>query len=439
MGEVRTQSIAAPAGVTTLSIGRNVSWTLIGNVVYAASQWGMLVVIARLGTPEQVGQFALGLAITAPIILLSNLQLRSVVASDARQDYSLAQYVALRTVLTILALVVIFALLLVSGYHGDTALVILAVAAAKAFESMSDICYGELQFGERMDLFARSLAARGGGSLVVMAALLVITPNLPLAVAGLSLVWLGVLVLFDWPAAVRVARAANRRLSLGAVVESLRVEPEALLRLARLSLPLGIVMMLISLNVNIPRYFLEQLHGEYELGIFAALAYVVVAVTMLTQSLGQALTPRLSRLAAAGDMPALRSLLRSLLGLGALLGVATVSFTWLFGEWFLALVYGAEYAAYLPEFLVLMIGAAANILTTLLGCTITAMRAFRQQMLPIAAVTTATTVASWLLVPRYGILGGTAAVLVGNIVNTALLALVFRSLVQQYASVERNT
>jgi hypothetical protein len=38
------------------SLRLNFSWTIVGNVVYAGTQWGILVLLARLGTPEAVGQ-----------------------------------------------------------------------------------------------------------------------------------------------------------------------------------------------------------------------------------------------------------------------------------------------------------------------------------------------------------------------------------------------
>src|SRR5690606_40180926 len=66
-----------------LSLRVNFSWTLAGNIVYAGCQWAMLVVLARLGRAEMVGQFALGLAITGPVLMCTNLNLRSVPATDA--------------------------------------------------------------------------------------------------------------------------------------------------------------------------------------------------------------------------------------------------------------------------------------------------------------------------------------------------------------------
>lgn len=117
---------------------RNVSWAFAGNLVYAGTQWLILVVLAQLAAPAAVGQFALGMAIAAPAILLANLQLRVVLATDARDEHAWADYLGLRLSGTAVALVVIAAIALI-GYRGDSARVICLVAAAKAVEAVSDL------------------------------------------------------------------------------------------------------------------------------------------------------------------------------------------------------------------------------------------------------------------------------------------------------------
>jgi hypothetical protein len=52
-----------------LSLTRNFSWTLVGTGLYAVCQWGMLVVLAKLCSTTMVGQFALAMAITAPMVV----------------------------------------------------------------------------------------------------------------------------------------------------------------------------------------------------------------------------------------------------------------------------------------------------------------------------------------------------------------------------------
>src|SRR5215203_1463425 len=90
-----------------LTLRRNFSWSFAGNVLYAAAQWGMLAILAKMGSPEMVGQFALGLAVTAPVIMFTNLNLEAVQATDARHQYRFGDYLALRLVGSTLALVVI--------------------------------------------------------------------------------------------------------------------------------------------------------------------------------------------------------------------------------------------------------------------------------------------------------------------------------------------
>ena len=133
--------VNSPVAASTRSLRLNFSWTLVGNVVYAGTQWGILVLLARLGSPEAVGQFSLGLAIAAPIQLFANLQLRDVQATDARVQFQFRDYTGLRILMTIIAACVIFA---IGGvlYHGETALTIAGFALSKGIESLSDVVYG---------------------------------------------------------------------------------------------------------------------------------------------------------------------------------------------------------------------------------------------------------------------------------------------------------
>src|SRR5262249_52560223 len=78
------------------SLRYNRPWAVGGEAVYAASQWLLVVVLAKLGTPEMVGQFALAFAVTAPLILFANLQLRALLASDGRRDSKFSHYFTLR-------------------------------------------------------------------------------------------------------------------------------------------------------------------------------------------------------------------------------------------------------------------------------------------------------------------------------------------------------
>ena len=104
------------SGPHRLTLRVNFLWTLSGNVVYAGCQWGMLVVLAKLGTPQIVGEFALALAITAPIVLGAGLSVRSVQATDAASEYPFGDYLLVRLLTTAAAGAVIVGIVCLSSY-----------------------------------------------------------------------------------------------------------------------------------------------------------------------------------------------------------------------------------------------------------------------------------------------------------------------------------
>src|ERR1700722_7457738 len=63
------------------SLRWNFSWTFVGNIIYSACQWAILVVLAKIGNAEMVGQYGLAMAVATPILALSTLQLRAVLTT----------------------------------------------------------------------------------------------------------------------------------------------------------------------------------------------------------------------------------------------------------------------------------------------------------------------------------------------------------------------
>jgi O-antigen/teichoic acid export membrane protein len=395
-----------------LSLKANFIWTLAGNLVYSGCQWGMLVIIAKVGSAELVGQFALGLAITAPVLMFSNLQMRGVQATDAKREYSFGDYLGLRLITTLLALLIIAGIILVSGYGWETALVVLLVGVAKAFEAVSDIFYGLLQQYERMNRIAISMVLRGFLALAVLGLIIFFTHSMVWGVLGMALSWGLVLVFYDLWAGNNVLASAlkpGEKTGLGKNYIAPRWHWPNLLKLTWLALPLGLVMMFISLNTNLPRYFLEHYSGERELGIFAALSYLVIVGNTIVGALGQAASPRLSRHYAAGDKAAFRSLMVKLALLGGFIGLAGALVALVAGPLILTIFYRSEYAAYSDVFFWLMVVAGFGYVASFLGYGLTAARYFRSQLPLFAASCGLTLLGCAWLVPGQLLLGATLA------------------------------
>lgn len=404
-----------------LTLRRNFSWTFIGNAVYAACQWGMLIVLAKLGSPEMVGQFTLGVAITAPVVMFTNLQLRAVQATDAKRQFLFSDYLGLRLFATGLALLIIAGITLAASYRWETALVILLVGLAKAVESISDVFYGLIQQHERMDRIAVSLMIKGPLSLLLLGIGVYLSGSVVWGAVGLVVAWSVVLVGYDIRSGVLMLKNAPRRLKNTGRYELAVLKPywhlSTLRKLVWLALPLGFVMMLISLNTNIPRYFIEHSLGERELGIFAAIAYLMVAGNMVVSALGESASPRLAKYYAAGDSKAFRILLLKLVGIGALLGGIAILVALVAGKEILSILYQPEYAQHSYLFVWLMVAAGIGYISSFLGYGMTAARYFRIQMPLFALVTTISAIACLWLIPSIGLQGAAIALIVAAIVQ----------------------
>jgi O-antigen/teichoic acid export membrane protein len=396
----------------TTSLRKNFLWTFIGNAVYAACQWAIVVVIAKAGTPEMVGVFALGTAVTAPVFIFSTLKLRSIQATDARGEFTFPHYFTLRLLTTGAALLVVIAIVFVSGYGREQRLVIFAVALAKAVETVSDVLFGALQQRERMGWISLSMIAKGVLSLVVVGGVVALSGSIVAAAMALAVSWGVVFALVDLPAGRKVLAESGTSGRIAITPDS-----AVLGRLLRLALPLGVVITLGSLAVNIPRYFVEHHLGARALGIYSAISYVMVAGGMVINALGQSAAPRLARNFAAGDGRAFRRLLVRLCLLGASIGSAGLLVVLVAGRPLLTLLYRPEYAEQTSLFVWLMAGQALNYTYVFLGTGVNAMRNYRIQ-LPIHALSTASLVATCaVLVPRHGLTGAAWAVMAGAVVE----------------------
>ena len=163
--------------------------------------------------------------------------------------------------------------------------------------------------------------------------------------------------------------------------------------------------MLVSLNPNIPRYFIEGYLGTDQLGYFAAITYIMVAGNTVVNALGQSASPRLAKLYADRRVDEYKRLLFRLVIVGIGLGVAGITLVVLVGEYILSLLYSPEYADYNHIFIIVMISAAIGFVSSFLGYSMTAARVFKVQPIINGIVTLTSLVVSFFLIPSKGLEG----------------------------------
>jgi O-antigen/teichoic acid export membrane protein len=399
--------------VKKASLINNFSWALAGNVVYAGCQWGMLMVLAKLGSTEMVGRFALGLAITAPVITFVKFDLRAIQATDIQGIYTFRDYLSLRLINCILALFVIACIGYFGNYIRDAQIVILLIAVAKIIEAICDIFHGLLQRHERMDLIAISYLIKGPLSVISLAAGLLFG-GLKWGVLCMMLSWALVFLLYDIKVGLKMLRISEKRDELLKKVKANKIR---WIRLAKQTLPMGIGTLLLSLDDNIPRLFVEHQLGEIKLGIFAAMAYIQVAGTTIVRALTYSSAPRLAKAYANPGHEGFLPLLAKITSVGLLIGLIGLIISAIFGEELLMILYTPQYSEWAHVFTWLMAGSMMHYIAMFLSSGIVVTRYLRSSMALELIVLLTIVAGCFCLIPSHGIMGAAWAVGLGTSVH----------------------
>ncbi len=199
----------------------------------------------------------------------------------------------------------------------------------------------------------------------------------------------------------------------------------AVVKLARQTAPLGLVVLIISLCDSLPRLMIgtQSQSGLARLGYFSAMANIVLPLNLMVIAMGQAAANRTATYY-RDNLRRFVTLAAKLLGVTALISAAALVGTFWIGEWVLRLLYPPEYADYFPELLLIVTGGGLLLLASLLGIMVTSMRMFWVQVPLQTLVLVATAVAAWLLIPDDPVRGGAWTFLVRSAAQFTLYGLV---------------
>lgn len=387
------------------------SWSLFGNIIYALSQWGIVTIIAKYGTSRDLGIYSIGLAVTAPIVLFFNFQLRTILATDSKNEYEFKQYYGGRIIHLTISFLVILPVSFIYGENKETIIAIILMGLVKYFESLSDIFMGLFQKKGRIDLIGKSQLFRGIFTVVIFGLSFVLTRNVILSVCGLLIIMVVRFISYDMKKAQEYAD----------IIPSF----DSWLKLIRIALPLGIVSLINSLNTNIPRYLLDRLSSPSDLGIYSALSYVLVAANMLITPVSLLAAPKLADAYNNNRVKQFVKLNIILILFSTLVFIPIILILIIQGENVLKILYSDEYATYNYEFIIINCSMLFSFYTTFFNLSIVAARFIQIQPIINFIVTIISFLTSYFFINLYGgVLGASYSLLISRASQTMLSFLI---------------
>lgn len=384
-------------------------WLASGNIIYGLSQVVLVAVLARTHGPSVVGSFTLATAIIVPVIMLSDMNLRVLVATDPARRIKDSDYRGVRERGILLAAVVCVALGLILGPTRTQLPLFLGVLAYKVADSLSDLSYGFAFREERGSEVGRAMMLRGVLSAVVGTTLLLFLGNAALAVSAIAVGWL-LLAFREW----RYFGLGRFRLKLTPLSEG------AASRVGRKGGYLGVAALVSSLHHAMPRYYIAGISGTHELGIYGAVSTMANGLAIVAGSAVNILLPRLTRFHQLDDRKDFWTLLRTMVAYAAIVLLPIVILSGIVGDEVAGWLLGPEYAR-ASIILALVAAVSLNFLGQLMAKALQAAQAFRTYLITDL---TASFVTAVTLVPAtraWGTAGAGWAIGIGSLARLALV------------------
>lgn len=295
-------------------------------------QLALLILIARLGTQELVGAYALSTAFLNPTFLLARMGLRAALATEKADGVTFRTYRDLQFGMTAMAFLVTIAIAALFEAEPIFVYVLFMVFFMKLFETLSDLHYGLLLKNDRQHVIATSLFLRSTtGALAYL--LLAVVLDAETAMIALPISWALVFLLHDFLRS-RDLRARETGPPPG------RAE---LIALFSVLLPLALAGFFGQLGLSVPRFIIGIGSGTSVLGQIAPALMAHVFVSAFAESVMHSLLSSVAREIAAGER---RRAWDRLVKIAVyLLPVTLVGIVVMFviGGWIVDLVFGEGY------------------------------------------------------------------------------------------------
>ena len=377
----------------------SVFFMLLGNGFYAFAQWLQLSFISKLSDTNNLGFYTLALGIISPLFMFSSFQLRALLVTDVQNKFRVNDLFNFRLLMNLLSILIMFVLIFfVNNKH--VIVLMMLISGQKILESFSELFNSKQQKLENMNVLAFSLFLKG---FMLMSSVLVSLYFFNSLVLGLvlNIFILTLIILFYDYSYYKKYNHENLFFS---------INKKSIKNIFFRGLPLGIVLLIISLNANIAKYFLENFEGTNIQAVYSSLSYVLIIGVFVLDALGQAFIPRLSKYFFNNEFVLLKKLSFFFIFMSSLIGGIVYLGAYFFGEEILKILFNDYIATFHVFFSNYMLVSILVFVASSLGYILTAIGEFKIQPFINGVILILNIMLSYFFI-KYNGLDGTLSVL----------------------------
>ncbi|MCE4991090.1 hypothetical protein BUZ20_03080 [Staphylococcus haemolyticus] len=384
----------------------NIAYTFVGNMVQAFIKWLLLILIVRFTNPEMVGYYTFAIALTSPVMLFANMRLR--LRYVVEDDLYFRDLKKLRLILDVLCTVLIILITII--FLRDYLLITFLISISKVLDLRSDLLYGILQKTEDFKVISLMMIGKNALIITLFGISIFLTKSLYVSIICqiiAQIVWL-----------LLIENRAQKRINESNYIKSGK---KIIFSIFLAGLPLGIVQLLNSYNILIPRYVIERYLSLEAVGIFASISYLLTIIGIFMNALSQNFIVSVKRDVANNNFGKVKKFVNqnSLLAALVLGGVSILS-TYFLGEFFINLVYGEAYARHSFILVIISISIIFNFLTWMYDTALMALKIYNFQLVVSITTLIVSIIVSFISIINFGLLGAAWAIVIITFVQSLI-------------------
>ncbi len=377
-------------------------WNITGSIANALLSIVALMIVTRFLDDRQADIFSIAWSISLLMATVGTFQIRMYQATDVKGVFCFRQYHLFRIITVCVMMVSSYIYILMRGYTGKKALVVMVICLFRAVDSMADVYEGWFQQKERLDLAGKALTYRIIVAVIGFGIGLALTKDLLFSCLILVASYMICYVLYDlrYYKAVDAFRSNVTEGMKGAWIVKMVMEGS----------PLFINAFLIASIMNAPKMVLDTVieQGMLEQGVQTAFNIIFMPASFLNLAY-IVFRPLVTKMAVMWNVGEEKEFLKILIKVEIALvgiGIVILAGSALIGIPALSFVYAVELAEYKRELLVVIIGGCIYTFAAVLDNALVVIR--MQYVLVLSYVVTYLyiKIAAKVMIGSWGVLGG---------------------------------
>lgn len=395
---------------------KNIGYTFGGNLVFAFIKWLILILIVRFTTPEEVGNYTFAIALTTPLLLFVNMRLR--LRYVVEDNLSFKNVKSLRNILNIFCFILIFFMGIV--FFQNYIEYIVLVAMIKILDLQSEIYYSILH--KKQNFKAISLMQLGKSIVIITTFFLVLILSENVLLSLITQISVQILWLFF------IERKSTRYIKF----EENEINKKIVYTIFLTGIPLGIVQLLNSYNILVPRYVIESILSVKMVGIFASISYLLTIIDLFMNALSQNIIVNVKNNIENGNFIKLKRFINKGVFIVSLVLVLVLIIPIYFtSKPIINIVYGEMYAEHSDIFNIVAISIIFNFQGWIFDTVLMAFKVYKIQLVTSIITLLISVATSLVMISNYGLLGAAISVVIIAFSQSAIKYLIVIYLIRK--------